>query len=1449
MSTQDYFATAFIRVKPDPAGFRTALREQLAVSLRGVTAKVPLIIEPTPFQRRLQAAVSRTKIKIPVIPETAEFKALLEAKLAGMTVAVPVTVVPGKVTGAAAAARTTAGVGTRAAAGTAGLAGTTAATQAAAQAGTKLTAVQLAQLEIQTQLRTANRLYAESMLKVTGSEERLTALGTALADVERSIAANLRAADRAFVEKNTQLEQAIIAENQYLTSLRETIIGERNAAAAAVQSARQRAAASVAASRQGRAAAAESLQQQKLIARGAAATGLSILGVRGATLAASAAFLAGAAAVAAFAKAIAGTAAFETELNVFRATTSATADQMERVRAAAIALGNDITLPAVNASNAATAMTELAKAGLNVTQAIAGARGVLQLATAANIDLAAAVQLAANALNAFELSGNDAIRVADVLANAANAAQGSIADMGAALAQAAAVGHQVGLSFEDTATFITDLAKAGLRGSDAGTSLRVALLRVVNPSKEARAAFDKLGVSVRDAEGNLKPQFFVELGIALRGMSKAQRDATLATIGGQDAVRSLSILTRQNLRQLLQTRRELREQGTAAEVAAARTMGLAGAAEQLKNTLSTVGLAAQNLSPALESVVLGVNAVIQGFASSDEVAGALHASLSLVGDSFHVVGAAASFAGPPVIALAEGLAQLTLAIGLPEILAGVAAFRLFPALLIGAGGAASKFSTAFAGARVAAAEFAAAVAIGGPISTGLASMRVGLAAASVAVTGFLGTVAGVATVAAVAAAGLIYLFTQESTLERQTRSIARATDDYAAALDRLKTASRGQASAERTVAQERLAVDQALLARARAQQALQASDAPRGSLERKQLEVDLAVATQNVTFATQDYTQAVKDLAAAQDEAKAAEANNNQERLKQIQTVQDLAKTDRDRANALKDSPAAQTFFLRQFTESLRKQAREEKLSSDEFERDLGRRKQLLADVAAFIKAFPSEKRVQLIFNAEDLRAAVDQVAPLFAQAGFKSADAFRDFLLRRLGLLPPEVANEVSKAAHGIESRAASDFAIAGTKNANSYWDAFIEAFKAGANRMQSIQTQLDLAIIAGVGAQGQLDILRQAQAQAQRNLDTINAQLAKQPSLAKSPAFRERRRQAIADLRAAAEAVRQQEEEIRSAAEQARDKVLKAQNDADQAILDAFGRREAKATLNQAHIEATEKLSDDIALTNVLIRLYQAERREAAKRIKNEETRTAVIADLTRKIKDEQQKRRDLLKQQAADQAEEARARRDRLEEILQLDVEIAETTGNKRAQARALNAEIAFYKKQIAAAKGNELLRKQYILKLRQAQRDLKELKKELAETKNQFRAMAFEFLSTQQGFAATLLGNLLPGVAVAGVGGTSQPRTSPAGGPLTGPVLPGLPSPQLPRGAALPTGPQGVISEAAQKAASRERGVSHSQAQRTNALLLQVIHQLILLNSRTKHPEAKKHQAHASSHMDE
>ncbi len=369
-------------------------------------------------------------------------------------------------------------------------------------------------------------------------------------------------------------------------------------------------------------AALEDARAQKLraaaIVRASIAQAASAVGLRGAALTAATPFIVTSAALIAIGKSVSLASKLQSELAVFNVTAGATADQMETVREKALALGRDVTLPAVSAGDAAVALTELAKAGLSVQDSLDGAKGVLQLATAANIDFSAATQLTASALNAFGLAGLEATHVADVLANSANRSQGSITDAGVALQQSSAVARQAGLSLEQTAAALTLFARAGLRGSDAGTSLRTALIRLINPSTKASALIQKLGLHIRDASGNINLNVFDEFTQKTKEFSAAQRDQALAIIFGQDAIRGAAILAREGRKGLDAELQGINKQGTAAEVAAARTSGFAGSIENLKNQLSDAGEA------------LGSSLLPQLTILADSMANAIHTTTRLV---------------------------------------------------------------------------------------------------------------------------------------------------------------------------------------------------------------------------------------------------------------------------------------------------------------------------------------------------------------------------------------------------------------------------------------------------------------------------------------------------------------------------------------------------------------------------------------------------------------------------------------------------------------------------------------------------------------------------------------------------------------------------------------------------------------------------------------------------
>lgn len=291
--------------------------------------------------------------------------------------------------------------------------------------------------------------------------------------------------------------------------------------------------------------------------------------------------------LAAFGFAVAAAARFEKAMSNVQAVTRASASDMETLRAAALKAGSTTAFSAVQAADA---MHELAKAGVSTADIAGGAlTGALNLAAAAEVDVAEGAEIAANAMTVFGLSGKDVGHVADLLAAAANKSTTDVHQMGMSLRMAGQVASQTGLSIEDTVGALTLFAAEGLKGSDAGTSFKVMLQRLTPQSKEAKATMAALGLSAYDAQGQFVglQEFAGRMQTAFAKLTPEARNAAMGVIFGSDAVRAANILYKYGEQGIRTYTNAVNDQGYAAAVAQTRMNNLIGDLKILRNTLET----------------------------------------------------------------------------------------------------------------------------------------------------------------------------------------------------------------------------------------------------------------------------------------------------------------------------------------------------------------------------------------------------------------------------------------------------------------------------------------------------------------------------------------------------------------------------------------------------------------------------------------------------------------------------------------------------------------------------------------------------------------------------------------------------------------------------------------------------------------------------------------------
>lgn len=131
--------------------------------------------------------------------------------------------------------------------------------------------------------------------------------------------------------------------------------------------------------------------------------------------------------------------------------------------------------------------------------------GILDLAAAGEVSIADASEVAASAMNQFNLEAKDMGRIGDVLAKTAASSATGINDIGEALKNSGVAAAGAGISFEKQTALIGALGNAGIKGGEAGTALRAMILRLQAPNKQAKSALDFLGVNTKDKKGNLRP--------------------------------------------------------------------------------------------------------------------------------------------------------------------------------------------------------------------------------------------------------------------------------------------------------------------------------------------------------------------------------------------------------------------------------------------------------------------------------------------------------------------------------------------------------------------------------------------------------------------------------------------------------------------------------------------------------------------------------------------------------------------------------------------------------------------------------------------------------------------------------------------------------------------------------------------------------------------------------
>ena len=308
---------------------------------------------------------------------------------------------------------------------------------------------------------------------------------------------------------------------------------------------------------------------------------------------------------------------FDSAMSQVAAVSGATGSDFDALRDKAREMGSKTKF---SASEAAQAMNYMAMAGWKTEDMLSGIAGIMNLAAASGEDLATTSDIVTDALTAFGLSADDSGHFADLLAAASSNANTNVSMMGETFKYCAPIAGALGYSAEDTAEAIGLMANSGIKGSQAGTSLRTIMTQLQGELKLSGKALGDVTIQTTNADGSMRD--FSDIIADCRGafskMTESEKAAAAETLVGKNAMSGFLALMNaapgdiEKLETAISTCSDEVDgySGAAERMAAVMQDNLNGQLTILKSQIEELAISfGDALMPAIRKIVTG----IQGF--------------------------------------------------------------------------------------------------------------------------------------------------------------------------------------------------------------------------------------------------------------------------------------------------------------------------------------------------------------------------------------------------------------------------------------------------------------------------------------------------------------------------------------------------------------------------------------------------------------------------------------------------------------------------------------------------------------------------------------------------------------------------------------------------------------------------------------------------------------------
>lgn len=288
----------------------------------------------------------------------------------------------------------------------------------------------------------------------------------------------------------------------------------------------------------------------------------------------------------------------------------------------------------ISTSSINEGIQEVIKKGFTFNQTMDAMPAILDAAKASGDDFNTVMNVSTSTLQQFGLKAKDTSRVTDALSFVANKTASGFEDLGLAMQYVGPVAKSVGMSVESTSSAIGLLSNAGIEGQKAGTALRGALSKLLDPAKENENAFRKLGFSSQDFKRKIIdfPGILEKIKTSTKGLNGAQRAALISQAFGVEAQSAMNILVNQGgdaLRDL--TKETKNAKGYTSDLAKEMSGSSKSKVDQFKSSLEVLSITVgQKLLPTLTPIIKNVTDLINKFSEADPATQKLLINLGLI---------------------------------------------------------------------------------------------------------------------------------------------------------------------------------------------------------------------------------------------------------------------------------------------------------------------------------------------------------------------------------------------------------------------------------------------------------------------------------------------------------------------------------------------------------------------------------------------------------------------------------------------------------------------------------------------------------------------------------------------------------------------------------------------------------------------------------------------------